>query len=254
MSSLSVFDFEGNTVRFVGTVDKPEWVAQDVCKVLEVKNVSDAIERLDDYQKGLRTVQTHCGKQKLLTVTLDGLKALVTTSRSPRAKVLAKALGFDVYVSPIEADCLSVLEAAFSDSTPIRQYSVQSYRIDLYLERWGIAIECDEYGHKSIDKSLEANRQLAIEKILGCVFVRFNPHSSGFNIGCVISEIREIELSCRELNNLVNDASFLLTNVTKAGEFNYASDIAEKIWQANHDRDANLMKNQILRLREFTGF
>lgn len=86
MSSLSVFDFEGNTVRFVGTVDKPEWVAQDVCKVLEVKNVSDAIERLDDYQKGIVTTDTLGGKQEMLTVTEAGLYALIFTSRKASAK------------------------------------------------------------------------------------------------------------------------------------------------------------------------
>jgi prophage antirepressor-like protein len=86
MSSLSVFDFEGNTVRFVGTVDKPEWVAQDVCKVLEIKNVSDAIERLDDYQKGIVTTDTLGGKQEMLTVTEAGLYALIFTSRKASAK------------------------------------------------------------------------------------------------------------------------------------------------------------------------
>jgi prophage antirepressor-like protein len=90
MSSLSVFDFEGNTVRFVGTVDKPEWVAQDVCKVLEIKNVSDAIERLDDYQKGSVVINdTSCSTRKtisVLTVTEAGLYALIFTSRKASAK------------------------------------------------------------------------------------------------------------------------------------------------------------------------
>ncbi|WP_193200822.1 hypothetical protein [Nostoc sp. MG11] len=45
MSELSVFVFESQQVRFVGTAEKSEWVAADVCAILEIKNVSDALSR-----------------------------------------------------------------------------------------------------------------------------------------------------------------------------------------------------------------
>ncbi|MCC5606991.1 hypothetical protein LC612_09380 [Nostoc sp. CHAB 5834] len=51
MSNLSVFNFESHEVRFVGTADNPLWVAQDICKILELNNVSMAIAKLDDDEK-----------------------------------------------------------------------------------------------------------------------------------------------------------------------------------------------------------
>ena len=51
MSNLTVFQFEQNEVRFVGTADDPWWVAADVCAVLEHSNPSSAIARLDDDEK-----------------------------------------------------------------------------------------------------------------------------------------------------------------------------------------------------------
>ncbi|MBD2505593.1 BRO-N domain-containing protein [Anabaena azotica] len=36
MSNLSVFVFESQEVRFVGTPDKPEWIANDVCIILDI--------------------------------------------------------------------------------------------------------------------------------------------------------------------------------------------------------------------------
>jgi hypothetical protein len=86
MSNLSVFRFDGQDVRFVGTPDKPEWVAQDVCNILGIQNASDAIKRLDDYQKGVASVYTLGGNQKMVTVTEAGLYALIFTSRKSIAK------------------------------------------------------------------------------------------------------------------------------------------------------------------------
>jgi prophage antirepressor-like protein len=42
MSGLQNFSFEGQEVRFVGTADNPEWVAVDICKVLELTDPSRA--------------------------------------------------------------------------------------------------------------------------------------------------------------------------------------------------------------------
>lgn len=86
MSNLSVFDFEGYQVRFVGTPDSPEWVASDICQVLGIKNASDAVDRLEDYQKGIVTNDTPGGLQSVLTVKESGLYALIFTSRKQAAK------------------------------------------------------------------------------------------------------------------------------------------------------------------------
>jgi prophage antirepressor-like protein len=88
--SLSVFNFEGFDVRFVGTAEAPEWVAQDVCKILDIKNVSDAIDRLEPYQKGSVVItDTSSSTRKtisVLTVKEPGLYALIFASRKPSAK------------------------------------------------------------------------------------------------------------------------------------------------------------------------
>ena len=51
MSNLSVFNFADQEIRVVGTPEWPLWVAMDVCNILEVKNPSDALKRLDDDEK-----------------------------------------------------------------------------------------------------------------------------------------------------------------------------------------------------------
>lgn len=57
MSDLSVFVFESQQVRFVGTPEKPEWVAADVCAILEIKKPSDALGSFDEDERGLVVCQ-----------------------------------------------------------------------------------------------------------------------------------------------------------------------------------------------------
>jgi prophage antirepressor-like protein len=83
-------EFEGRRVRFVGTPEKPEWIAQDVCYVLDIASAADAIRDFDEDQKGMVINHTLGGKQKLLTVYEPGLYRLIFKSRTPRAKRFQK--------------------------------------------------------------------------------------------------------------------------------------------------------------------
>jgi prophage antirepressor-like protein len=49
---LSVFEFEGKEVRFVGTWENPEWVAKDVCLCLGLSNITEALNGLEEYDCG----------------------------------------------------------------------------------------------------------------------------------------------------------------------------------------------------------
>jgi prophage antirepressor-like protein len=90
MSDLQNFLFEGQEIRFVGTTDSPEWIAVDVCKILEIANVSDTLSDFEDDEKGIATSDTLGGIQGMLTVTEPGLYRLIFKSRKPVAKRFQK--------------------------------------------------------------------------------------------------------------------------------------------------------------------
>lgn len=90
---------EFGQVRVVEINGEPWFVGSDVCRVLEIKNVSDAISRLDDDEKGIANVETLGGKQNLLTINESGLYALVVTSRKPDAKKFRKWITAEVIPS-----------------------------------------------------------------------------------------------------------------------------------------------------------
>ncbi len=82
--------FEGQDVRLVGTWENPEWIAADLCKILEIGNPSEALSDFDEDEKGITTTDTLGGEQKMLTVKEQGLYQLITVSRKPVAKRFKK--------------------------------------------------------------------------------------------------------------------------------------------------------------------
>ena len=82
-----------------------------------------------------------------------------------------------------------IYESLSSIYTMKKQYKVMSYFIDLYIQDANIAIECDEYGHQDRDQHYEVKRQNEISKVLGCTFIRFNPHDNSFKLSNLMSTI-----------------------------------------------------------------
>ena len=79
------------------TIDGEPWfVAADVCRALEIGNPSMAVERLDDDEKGISTIDTLGGKQRMTIINDPGLYSLVLSSRKPEAKAFRRWIPHEV--------------------------------------------------------------------------------------------------------------------------------------------------------------
>ncbi|MEE8658645.1 hypothetical protein CGLAMM_02135 [Acetobacteraceae bacterium EV16G] len=89
--SLSAFSFEGTDVRFLTKSDEPWWVLADVCKVLEIRNSSDAANRLDEDERSTIAITDSGNLNASRTIINEsGLYSLILTSRKPAAKRFKK--------------------------------------------------------------------------------------------------------------------------------------------------------------------
>jgi prophage antirepressor-like protein len=84
------FDFEGKSVRTITKASGIWFAAIDACAVLEIGNVTDVVNRLDDDEKGVDTIETLGGPQQLNIVNESGLYSLIFTSRKPEAKAFRR--------------------------------------------------------------------------------------------------------------------------------------------------------------------
>ena len=66
------------------------FLAKDICEILQLSDVSKAISRLDEDEKGTTTIPTLGGNQEVLTINEVGLYSLIGTSRKAAAKRFKK--------------------------------------------------------------------------------------------------------------------------------------------------------------------
>ena len=83
MNELKVFNFNEAQVRTIMINNEPWLIAKDVCDVLEISNVTQALERLDDDERSMFNI----GRQgEINIINESGLYSLILGSRKPEAK------------------------------------------------------------------------------------------------------------------------------------------------------------------------
>ena len=95
-----ILNFNGVGVRVLMRDGEPWFVAKDVCSALEIQNGRDTLNKcLDEDEKGVDTVYTLGGNQKMTTISEAGLYSLTLRSRSPKAKTFKRWVTHEVLPS-----------------------------------------------------------------------------------------------------------------------------------------------------------
>ena len=93
------------------------------------------------------------------------------------------------FLTPETDTIYSIQKSISTESIP--QFTVDKYRIDLYLPEYNIAIECDENNHIGRDMYYEKDRENYIKEKLKCSFIRYDPNAKDFDIFKVIEKINK---------------------------------------------------------------
>ena len=110
-----------------------------------------------------------------------------------------------------EQSLLTKIKEKFSTEEISFQHFVLGYRIDAYFSKHNLAVEVDEGGHKDRDLECEIERQKALEKELGCKFIRIDPARENFSIFNEISRIHNHIVKAREKSLLKKISDRLLS-------------------------------------------
>lgn len=96
MNAIVPHIFEDNLVRSIMRDDEPWFVGRDVCHVLDIKNESQALARLDDDERTGYVLETQFGEKETIIVSEPGVFRLIFTSRKPEAERFKRWLAHDV--------------------------------------------------------------------------------------------------------------------------------------------------------------
>ena len=219
-------------VRIVGTYEAPWFCGRDVCAVLEYKYPLDALQKhvLFHQKKSLSLLSSEIdfsrgpnflgannlenlsyNEGKVIYINGFGFKTLIKKSHMinpSNAKAIAEHpfikqfVNYEVITMRKEQEYISAIKETFHYLTCYTQFSIDRYRLDLFIKELNLAVECDEYGHRDRDPYKEKEREDYIKKKIGCDFVRFNPDEPGFNIFTVIGDITLDYMYTRDIQNI----------------------------------------------------
>ena len=191
------------------------WVRiKDLNEKLDIKNIFDFVgKEIKGKFKDRPTKEQIKIYKKYGSEFIEGVKHIyaredvvtpvIMGARSPKAIKFRAKLGFTQYDITLKKES-SVLESimdTFEEENMETQYSVLTYRIDLYFHDYKLAIEIDEKGHKDRNDDYEIQRQKEIETELSCKFIRINPHEENFSISKVNNKIlRHVKESNKKLS------------------------------------------------------
>jgi prophage antirepressor-like protein len=96
MNAIVNLAFEENLVRFIEKDGEPWFVGKDICAVLSIKDHHQALEGLDNDERGGCTVPTPSGDQSMIVVSEPGVYRLVFRSRKPEAERFKRWLAHEV--------------------------------------------------------------------------------------------------------------------------------------------------------------
>lgn len=100
MQNLITFDFDGQAVRTIEKDGIQWWVAQDICRCLDIKNSRDALSRLNSDEKDdVGLTDTIGRKQNTTCVNEPGLYRLILTSRKKVAEKFKRWITHDILPS-----------------------------------------------------------------------------------------------------------------------------------------------------------
>lgn len=193
MSNLTIFTFEEQQVRFVGTADKPEWIAQDVCNVLGIEEPSSVLRNFDPDEKGVHLMHTPGGKQSMLTVTEFGLYRLIFRSNKPIAKKFQRWIIQEVIPSIRRTGSYTV-PGVNPEAQRLEKLELEVENLKLKLEL--VKIQGKSSPEKDTSSPLDLILQISQQK--GAVSARDVQKSSRFFRKCSTEQIRKWFFPTRE--------------------------------------------------------
>ena len=173
---LQTFKYENMEDLTTLEIDGEIWfVANEVCKVLEIQNSRKAISTLDDDEKLMYTIDTSGQNRKVNIVSESGLYALIFKSNKPEAKKFRKWITKEVIPSIRKKGLYNHINRAQLPNFIIRyrdnmhklpkdQFSVISEmyaRLYMELEKVGYQIPDKALGGKQMMPDISVGRGFA---------------------------------------------------------------------------------------------
>lgn len=137
------FTFEnGLALRVVDQIENeiPLFIAKDACEILDLKNVSQTIDKLDDDEKLIYKLYISGQERDTWVINESGLYTLIITSNKPEAKQFKRWITHDVLPSIRKAGRYSTKEANDrEEEMQLLIHEIEAIEAEIYDEKLKIS-------------------------------------------------------------------------------------------------------------------
>lgn len=173
---LRQFSYNGESVRTVVIDGAPWFIANDVCAVLEITNIGNALAALDDDEKGsIHITDGTSGTPVRAIISEPGLYSLTLRSRKPEAKafkrwitheVLPEIRRTGVYGSMLPTSFAEALELAASQAKALEQAEERLAEAQPKVEAFDQLMDADGfYSMGAVAKILRIGRNTMFKRL-----------------------------------------------------------------------------------------
>ena len=127
------FTFDEKNIRVIGTYTEPWFVAKDICQILEIKDVSMALNKIDEKYKGTKVIGTLGGKQDMRIVNESGLYRLIMRSNKPIAQKFQDTI-FDEILPSLRLKGQYTIKSIVDKNKELEQEKMRFEKENLILE------------------------------------------------------------------------------------------------------------------------
>lgn len=131
--SIELFSYGQDRIRTSEENGEPWFVAQDILEILDLNRSS--LASLDDEEKGVHTMDTLGGRQKVATINESGLYSLILRSRKPEAKAFKRWITGTVLPALRKTGTYSTAPALTDDELIHQALSISATRVAALTER-----------------------------------------------------------------------------------------------------------------------
>ena len=134
-AELMPFAYDGTQLRSFVIDGEPWFVASDVARILEYRDAFNMARRLDEDDRGTRSVSTPSGEQRMTLISEAGFYAAILGSQSDKAKRVKRWLTHEVLPALRKTGTYSTTPALSDDELIHRALEVSTRRVAALTER-----------------------------------------------------------------------------------------------------------------------
>ena len=152
--------FNEQNIRVIGTCQEPWFVAKDICNILELPNITNALKILPEKWRGLKLLNTFGGEQNMIIINESGLYKLIMRSNKPIAQKFQEVVCDDI-LPTLRKKGEYKIQSIIDKNKELEEEKLRLENEKIKVEQEKIKVDKEKLRIENENKKLEAEQHIS---------------------------------------------------------------------------------------------